>query len=279
MKTVIVKPQNEILRNHIEYFLFLKKSDKNFLNYSTFPNNNICLAIYKENRINYNNVPNFNDCVITKGNSFFSSRLYGFHKRPFNVNINSNLDQICIIFYPSALRAFTHESYDDLMKSDNVFDIFTVKDDYMLERIFEENELPQRAEKLEQILLKNLKFKVPDKIKEAFQIISKFNHDGLAIESLAKKLEISTPTLFRLFKNHLGQNPKSFLKTIRFRYALNEIIYKNNNTFTSITFSSQFYDQAHFIHEIKSFSGYSPKQLFEKASIQQDALVWIYNNR
>jgi len=167
------------------------------------------------------------------------------------------------------------------MKSDHVFDIFTPKDDYILERIFEENEFPQRAEKLEQILLKNLKFKVPDKIKEAFQIISEYNHDDLAIESLAKKLEISTPSLFRLFKNHLGQNPKSFLKTIRFRYALNEILNKNknNNTLTGIAFSSQFYDQAHFIHEIKSFSGYSPKQLFDKACIQQDALVWIYNDK
>jgi len=114
MKTVIVKPQNEILKKHIEYFLFLKKSDDNLLNYSTFPNNNICLAIYKENHIHYNNVPNYNECVITKGNSLFSSRLYGFHKRPFNVNINADLDQVCIIFYPAALRAFTHESYDDL---------------------------------------------------------------------------------------------------------------------------------------------------------------------
>lgn len=72
-------------------------------------------------------MPSYNDCLKTRGNSFFSSRLYGFHKRPFNVNINSDLDHICIVFYPSALRAFTHEFYDNLMKLDNVFDIFTTE--------------------------------------------------------------------------------------------------------------------------------------------------------
>ncbi|RZJ27603.1 MAG: AraC family transcriptional regulator [Chryseobacterium sp.] len=279
METEILKPRNEILRNYVEYFLFLRKPDNKLLNYSTFPNANICLAIYRENHIDYNHLANNNDCIITEGNSFFSSRLYGFHKRPFNVNINSALDQICIIFHPSALRAFTHESYDDLMKSDNVFDIFKDKDDYVLESIFEEKDFARRAEQLEQILLKNLKFKVPDKMKEAFQLISKSKNDDLAIETLAKKLEISTPTLFRLFKNHLGQNPKSYLKTVRFRHALEEILHNNNSTLTNITFSSQFYDQSHFIHEIKSFSGYSPKQLSDKASIQQDALVWIYKNK
>jgi len=276
MNTVIVKPQNEILRNHIEYFLFLKKSDNNLLNYATFPNSNICLAIYKENHIHYPNVPNYNDCVITKGSSLFSSRLYGFHKRPFQVHMNCSIDQICIVFYPAALRAFTHESYADLMKSDQVFDIFTAKDDYFLESLFEENDPTQRAEKLEQLLLKNLKFEVSAKIKTAFQLISKQTPADLAIESLAKKLGMSTPTLFRLFKDQLGQNPKSYLKTLRFRQVLHEILHKKNNTLTSMTFASQFYDQAHFIHEIKSFTGYAPKQLSAKASIQQDALVWIY---
>ena len=41
---------------------------------------------------------------------------------PFQVDINSSLDQVCIIFYPSALRAFTTVSYADLMCSDAVFE-------------------------------------------------------------------------------------------------------------------------------------------------------------
>ena len=274
MKSVIIKPKNEILKKHIQYFLFFKKSDCRVLNYTTFPNNNICLAIYKENNIHYNNHSNQNNCVISQGNKNFISRFYGFHKMPFNVHINSNLDQICIIFNPAALRFFTHETYEDLMGSDNVFNIFTTKDKYILEQIFEENEFSKRAEKLEQLLLNNLNYTVSDKLKEALYIAD--NHTDITVEMLAKKLKISTPTLFRLFKNHLGQNPKTYLKTVRFRNVLNEILNKQD-TLTSIAYSNMFYDQAHCINDFKVFSGNSPKQLMDKISIKQNNLAWIYN--
>lgn len=278
MKSIIIKPKNELLKKHVHYFLFFKKSDNEPLHYTTFPNNNLCLAIYKENTIYYNNLSSQNNCSITPGNRNFTSRFYGFHKKPFTVDINSSLDQICIIFNPSALRAFSSESYENLISSDTAFDIFTSKDDYALEQLFEEVQFAKRAEILEQLLLKNLKYAVPDKLKEALYLISTYNSDNLTVEMLAKKLEISTPTLFRLFKNHLGQNPKSYLKTIRFRNTLDEILNKQN-TLTNIAYVNQFYDQAHFVHDFKTLSGYSPKQLFEKVSVQQNDLAWIYNKK
>lgn len=274
MQSVIIKPKNEILKKHIQYFLFFNKTDKDFLTYTTFPNNNLCLAIYKENDIHYINQAKNNNCIITKGNKNFTSRFYGFHKMPFSVDINSCLDQICIIFNPSALRAFTNEPYADLMNLDNFYDVFPTKDTTVLEEIFEEKEFSKKADKLEHLLLKNLKYEVPDTLKKALYLITKYNNDSFTVEILAKKLEISTSSLFRLFKNYLGQNPKSYLTTIRFRNALNEII-KNQSSLTSIAHLNQYYDQAHFINDFKSFSGYSPKQLNDRISVQQNDLVWI----
>lgn len=277
MKSVIIKPKNELLKRYVHYFLFFKKTDSTFLNYTTFPNNNLCLAIYRGSSIDYSNPSTQNNCIISSGNENFTSRLYGFHKMPFNVTINSYLDQICIIFHPSALRAFTSESYDDLLHSDNAFDLFTNNDSCILEQLFDENDLSKKAFLLEQLLLKNVKYDVSEKLKEALHIISKCDND-ITVDGLAKQLDISAPSLFRLFKNNLGQNPKSYLKTIRFRNALNEILSKQD-TLTSIAHLNQFYDQAHFINDFKSFSGYSPKQLFEKVSVQQDDLAWIYNKK
>ena len=48
METIILKPQHELLKRYIEYFLFLDKRDNNLVDYTTFPNNNLCLAIYME---------------------------------------------------------------------------------------------------------------------------------------------------------------------------------------------------------------------------------------
>ena len=55
MKSIIIKPKNEILKRYVQYFLYFKKTDNTILNYTTFPNNNLCLAIYKQNEINYIN--------------------------------------------------------------------------------------------------------------------------------------------------------------------------------------------------------------------------------
>jgi len=280
MKSVIIKPKNEMLKKHIQYFLFFKKTDNQTLNYTTFPNSNLCLAIYRHNAIKYITNSNTNSCSITEGNKSFTSRFYGFHKIPFQVNIDSSLDQICIIFYPSALRAFTNDSYADLMSSDTVFEeIFADKDSFFLEQIFEEDNFTKRAEKIELLLLKNLKNELPEKLKEALYYIARHSHsENLNIETLSKKLEISDTTLFRLFKNHLGQNAKSYLKTIRFRNTLDEIL-NLQNTLTAVAHFNQYYDQAHFINDFKTFSGYSPKHLIDKVSVQQNDLAWIYDKK
>lgn len=278
MKSVIIKPRNEILRKYVQYFLFFGKTDSTLLNYVTFPNNNLCLAIYKENNINYINQPQKNNCIITKGNKIFTSRFYGFHKMPLTVDINAHLDQICVIFKPSALRAFTGESYHNLMNSDEVFKIFDTKDEFILEQIFDELDLAKRAAKLEYLLLSNLNYEVSYQLKEALFIISNNNDDNFKVEKLATKLKISKPSLFRLFKNHLGQNPKSYIKTIRFRNVLEDVL-NRQNTLTNIAHTNQYFDQAHFINDFKMFTGYSPTQLSDKISVQQNHLAWIYNKK
>lgn len=276
MESVIIKPKNELLKKHIQYFLFFKKTDQSLLHYTTFPNNNLCLAIYRQNNINYITDLTKNSCQITAGNKNFTTRIYGFHKMPFTVNIECYIDQICIIFKPSALRFFTRMPYDDLIDSDDFFDVLSYNDDTVLEQIFEENEFSRKADKLEHLLLTNLKYEVPSKFKEALYLISCDINCSLTVDTLSKNLDISTSSLFRLFKNNLGQNPKSYLKTVRFRSSLNEIL-NSQKTLTNVAYINQYFDQSHFINDFKSFSGYSPNQLIDKISLQQNQLVWIYN--
>ena len=198
---------------------------------------------------------------------------------PFQVDINSSLDQVCIIFYPSALRAFTTASYDDLMCSDSVFEtVFSKKNTFVLEQLFEEEDFNKRTEILEALLLKKLNNEIPYKLKEALHLIATNNSENFSIETLAKTMEVSDSSLFRLFKNNLGQNPKSYLKTVRFRNILDEIK-TGKHTHTEIETLNQYYDQAHFIKDFKIFTGNTPKKLIEKVSVQQEDLTWIYNKK
>ncbi|MCS4303408.1 helix-turn-helix transcriptional regulator [Chryseobacterium sp. BIGb0232] len=272
MNSMIIKPKNEILKKYIQYFLFFKKTDQELLNYTTFPNTNLCLAIYKHNQVSYTNEGETNLCEITNGNTFIS-RLYGFHKTPFNVNIHCALDQICIVFQPSALRVFTDESYENLMLSETVFDEIFPFERNFLDEIFDMPDFAKRADALEILLCENLKDNIPYKIKEALILIN--NNEFLSIDELSKNLKISETTLFRLFKNNLGQNPKSYLKTIRFRNVLNDIL-KPRNSLTGIAYQNQYYDQSHFIKDFKNLTGFAPNKIAEKISVTQKDLAWIY---
>lgn len=278
MESVIIKPKNELLKKYVQYFLFFRKPDAGFLSYSTFPNNNLCLAIYKENKIDYTRHSDSNNCIVTAGDTCFKSRLFGFHKMPFHVDVRASLDQICILFQPAALSVFTSEPYDDLLGADNVFDVFRHKNDFFFEQLFDEENLFCRADMLEKLLLANLQDRQPEKLKEALNFIAKGGEENASIEILAKKLGMSSPSLFRLFKNNVGLNPKSYIKTHRFRNILNEVLQKQQ-ALTRLAHNNLYYDQAHFIKDFKSFSGYSPNQLLQKISIEQNDLAWIYNGK
>ena len=262
----------------MEYFLFLRKSDQSMINYTTFPNSNLCLAIYKQNVVNYTSNMAINRCTIETGSKSFTSRVYGFHTMPFNVNINTDLDQICIVFHPAALRAFTSENFSEVLSSSSAFEqLFGSYDLYALEQIFEESNTHKRVQKLEEILLSRLKDNVPPKLQEALYYINLANttKSSLSIATLCEKLNISDTTLFRLFKNHVGQNAKKFLKTIRFRNVLAGIL-EQKNSLTEIGFRNHYYDQPHFIKDFKAFAGQSPKGLVDQISVQEKNLAWIY---
>lgn len=278
MKVILIKPKNENLKKYIQYFLFFKKEDNQIINYTTFPNTNLCLSIYKQNKIEYDNAVNINSCKITHGAESYSSRFYGFHKLPFQVNINTQIDQVCIVFFPSALSMFTSESYFDLMHSSNAFEaIFGLRNSFFLEQLFEFSDFSKRANHLEIFLLKNLKANaISIKLREALCWVSGKNDENITVESLSKAIGVSDTTLFRLFKKQVGQNPKSYIKTMRFRNVLNDVL-QHNCSFTNIAYSNQFYDQAHFNHEFKSLAGYTPKHLIKIISVQQNDFTWICN--
>lgn len=266
-----------MLKKYIQYFLFFKKTDSAFTTYTTFPNNNLCLTIYKDNSISYSKKDD-NKFLIgnNSNNQPITSKLLGFHQTPFQVEISAELDQICLIFQPAALKVFTNESFGNLMDSDSVFDDIFGDKQSDLERIFDLSDLNDRTTELEKILLENLKNSVSCKLEEALFLVHQKNIHS--IEILSKQLEISDVTLFRLFKNQLGQNPKSYLKTIRFRRSLNDIL-TINHSLTDIAYQNQYFDQSHFIKDFKTFTGICPKVIPDKISVRQDQFLWMYNGR
>ncbi len=82
----------------------------------------------------------------------------------------------------------------------------------------------------------------------------------LTIEKIAKKTGFTQKHFIKIFKEHVGLTPKGFLKIIRFQKAIEEIEKQKIISWASVALESGYYDQAHFIKDFKSFSGFTPSE-------------------
>lgn len=280
METRIIGVNDPCLIRYIQSFLFFTANGKQFVNYTTFPNINLCLAIYGQNDVSYIQDDYQNDCNIRFSGSLYQSRIYGFHEHPFNVTLKSSLDQVCILFHPGALRAFTNVPFEELLKSSNAFDlIFNGSNRSFFEQLINEEDQAERANILQRFLrIKLLPNPVNPYATKAISIMQNSLDSVLRIEDVANRMNINSSTLYRLFCSNIGQSPKIFLKTVRFRRALNHIQDTEQPYLTDIAYSNHYYDQPHFIKDIRSLAGQTPNQLRKTLTTEQEQLTWLYNN-
>jgi AraC-like DNA-binding protein len=83
----------------------------------------------------------------------------------------------------------------------------------------------------------------------------------VAIEKLAHHFCLSPRQFERKFKEFAGFTPKLYSRIIRFGNTANE--YGNKTlSLTEIAYKYGYYDQSHFIHDFKEFSGFHPGEYF-----------------
>ena len=146
---------------------------------------------------------------------------------------------------------------------------------HILELVFEENDSCRRAALLEAFLLKNLETKRLDFRANLVleQIHSK--RGNVTIYELSKLLKVNESTLYRFFSASLGQSPKDFIQTVRFRNTLSLLLKHQYKSLTELTYVSMFYEQSHFIKDFKKRSGLPPNSLPKNVQLEQSLLAWI----
>jgi AraC-like DNA-binding protein len=68
----------------------------------------------------------------------------------------------------------------------------------------------------------------------------------------------------KIFDKELGLSAKQLCNSIKFQFLLDDMNKGIGDSFTSIASEYNFYDQAHFIHEFKEFSGKTPGEYAEE---------------
>ncbi|UOE49768.1 helix-turn-helix transcriptional regulator [Mucilaginibacter sp. SMC90] len=82
------------------------------------------------------------------------------------------------------------------------------------------------------------------------------NKQYKTVAQLADTYNLSARQFDRKFKEYAGFSPKTYMRLTRLQDALRQ--YNTNKTLTQIALECGYYDQSHFIHDVKEFTGYHP---------------------
>ncbi len=74
---------------------------------------------------------------------------------------------------------------------------------------------------------------------------------------------VSDRTLRNHFYKNIGCSPKEYIHLLKLKQSINQM--KNSDdSLTTITYSQNYSDQAHFTNSVKNITGLSPKEIQKK---------------
>jgi AraC-like DNA-binding protein len=82
--------------------------------------------------------------------------------------------------------------------------------------------------------------------------------NAISVGSVSACTGLSARRFIEVFRREVGMTPKVFCRLSRFRTVLNAIESTNNVDWTATALECGYFDQAHFIHDFRDFSGISP---------------------
>jgi len=84
------------------------------------------------------------------------------------------------------------------------------------------------------------------------------NPHTASVGTVVDKTGLSHRRFSQLFHDQTGLTPKAFSRVRRFQRVLRSISLERDVEWTRIALDCGYYDQAHFIHDFQSFSGFTP---------------------
>ena len=145
---------------------------------------------------------------------------------------------------------------------DQMIPFSEIEKDFNLAEILSLNRTPKRIECLKKYLLKKIESKPK---KDFVAIVNELyrNPNEQNVIKIAEKLGYNERQLFRVFKKNYGVSPKVLLNIVRLHLCLTLLLEQDINL-VDIAMQCGFYDQSHFIKEIKRYTGISPLKLMQQ---------------
>lgn len=260
MKFQIVQPSG-FLKNFIKNYCFMESDiyDEDVME-RVIPTENIQLMFHYKNPFV---VFHSNDSVIKQPRSIIS----GLSDNYSDVSTAGETGVVFISFHPTGACHFLNFPLSEIENlSVDLTDIFNAEIRQIEELLYLKDTIREKVTVIEKFLIRRY-FPIP-------------SHDGLLIQRgveivknckgqtnakyLSDCLYTSPKTLERKFAKYLGKTTKQLIKLIRFQEVLHNFSCVNELSLTEHAYKNGYFDQSHFIHDFKSYTGYTPKEFYTK---------------
>lgn len=256
------------LARFVQYILFNYSGNANHTTVITsYANNNVCLGIVKEKEL-ANCSSGIKKFHFRRG---VQSYISGLYSAPHHFQIEGVFDEICIDFTPLGYYYFFKEPLKTYVLGENIlYEFWGVDGAVFFETIFDMADLKKRGPMIEQFLLSKLiAFENPF-LQQCLHYLHREEHFNL--KAVVKTLQCSEKKISRTFQRYLDLSPKEYVKIIRFRKALWQM-QQTKNSFTEVAHGCGYYDQSHFIKDIRMFTGLCPTELYQSLHCIEDNVL------
>jgi AraC-like DNA-binding protein len=79
-----------------------------------------------------------------------------------------------------------------------------------------------------------------------------------SVARVAEQIGLSQRRFIEVFRNEVGLTPKAFSRVCRFQHVLGRVEHVADVDWTGVALDCGYFDQAHFIHDFREFTGVSP---------------------
>ncbi len=192
--------------------------------------------------------------------------LSGMHKHYISISAHENSEMFVIQFKPGGLSPFIDKPVSDLtdcvLPAQQIFGEKILKLRNELLKTKENNQLMFQL--AETFLLSSASFNLNRArilVEHMLEAIN--NNSATQLQNIVKQAGYSQKQAIHIFKSHVGINPKTYQRIVRFNEVLPMVMSKQSIAWTDICANCYYFDQSHFIREFKSFCGYNPSDFLQ----------------
>lgn len=184
-----------------------------------------------------------------------------------DVSTNGETGVVFISFYPTGACHFFNFPLSEIAnQSIDMSDILGSEIKQIEEFLYYTNSVNEKISVIENFLIRRYS-PIPSHdnllIQKGIDIIK--NHKGqINASTLSGSLSITSKTLERKFSQYLGKTTKQVIRLMRFQEVLKDFSKNKDLILTERAYNNGYFDQSHFIHDFKTYSGYTPKEFAAK---------------